>query len=271
MTAQTQSRVAAQRGDAPLISLLAPPMKAATKIYAGGLVVSDAGYAAPGRAATGLIALGIARKDVDNSTGANGDLYADVERGAFPFNNSASVDLIGQADIGKDCFIVDDNTVAKTDGYGTRSRAGRIVEVTSTEVIVEVGAGGNSPKVQPAQILTFGVDLASIPAGNYVSHILPFACRVKKIDFRVVKPATTAAKAATLTAKKGAAAFTTGGVVALTSANCTPAGAEVAGSAITLDSTTEFAAGDTLNITGSGITAFVEGTGELLVHIEQVG
>jgi hypothetical protein len=270
MTAQTQSRVAAQRGDAPLISLLAPPMKAATKIFAGALVVSDAGYAAPGRTALGLIALGVARKDVDNSAGANGDLLADIERGAFPFNNSAGVDAITQAHLGKDCYIVDDNTVALTDGYGTRSKAGRIVEVTSSAVIVEVGAAGAGTKVQPAQILTFGMDLASIPAGNYVSHVMPFACRVKKVDVRVIKPATTAAKAATLTAKKGAAALT-GGVVGLTSANCTPAGAEVAGSAITLDANSEFAAGDTLNITGSAITAFVEGTAELLVHVEQVG
>jgi hypothetical protein len=270
MTAQTQSRVASQRGDAPLISLLAPPQKGNTKLFAGALVVSDAGYAAPGRAALGLIAMGVARKDTDATGLADGAITADIERGAFPFNNSAGVDQITQADLHKDCFIADDNTVAKTDGYGTRSKAGRIVEVTSSAIIVEVGAVGHGAKAQPAQILTFGMDLASIPAGNYVSHVMPFACRVKKVDVRVIKPATTAAKAATLTAKKGAAALT-GGVVGLTSANCTPAGAEVAGSAITLDANSEFAAGDTLNIVGSAITAFVEGTAELLVHVEQVG
>lgn len=270
MTAQTASRPAAKRGLNALLTLLAPPMKAATKIYAGGIVVSDAGYAAPGRTATGLIALGVARKDVDNSAGANGDLLADVERGPFPFNNSGGGDAITLAHIGKDCFIVDDNTVALTDGYGTRSKAGRIVDVNSSEVVVEVGAAGAGTKVQPAQLLTFPVDLPSVANGDILAHAMPFACRVKKIDFVVAKPVTTGAKLATLTTKKGAAALT-GGVIALTSGACTPIGAEVAGSAITLDTNSEFAAGDVLKVTASAVTAFVEGTGSLVVHVEQVG
>ena len=43
---------------------------------------------------------------------------------ATSFANSSAGDLITIADIGKACFIVDDQTVAKTDGTGTRSRAG---------------------------------------------------------------------------------------------------------------------------------------------------
>lgn len=38
-----------------------PPVKGATTIYQGGLVVMDSGLAVPGRTAAGLIALGIAQ------------------------------------------------------------------------------------------------------------------------------------------------------------------------------------------------------------------
>lgn len=141
MAAQTASRTAPQTGDAPLVSLLSVPMKAATKAFAGGLAVSDAGYAAPGRTATGLIALGVFRKDVDNSAGGAGAVSADIERGAFPFHNSSAGDAIAQADLYQDVYIVDDNTVAKTDGSGTRSKAGRAIGfLDNGQVVVEVGA-----------------------------------------------------------------------------------------------------------------------------------
>ena len=38
-----------------------------------------------------------------------------------PFANSASGDLITAAEVGSDCYIVDDQTVAKTNGSSTRS------------------------------------------------------------------------------------------------------------------------------------------------------
>ncbi len=105
------------------------PVKAATKIYKGGLVVLDAGYAAPGRAATGLVPFGVAYDTVDNSSGAAGDKRVVCDLGIFPFKNSASADLIAQSDAGALCYIVDDETVAKTNGSSTRSIAGRIANV----------------------------------------------------------------------------------------------------------------------------------------------
>ena len=59
---------------------------------------------------------------------------------AAPDNLQAQVtaaDAITLADIGKDCFIVDDQTVAKTDGAGTRSRAGRVFDVDADGVWVD--------------------------------------------------------------------------------------------------------------------------------------
>ncbi|SMF94345.1 hypothetical protein SAMN02949497_1655 [Methylomagnum ishizawai] len=117
------------------------PVKASVKIYKGGLVVASAGYAAPGTAATGLIALGRAEETVDNSSGGNGDKNIRIRPGVFRFGNSASADAIAQADAGADCYIVDDQTVAKTNGSGTRSRAGKIHSVDSLGVWVLIGLG----------------------------------------------------------------------------------------------------------------------------------
>lgn len=129
----------ARLGDSAVPPLWKLPVKAATKIWAGSLVVIDAGYAAPGRTATGLIAAGIAQETVDNSAGAAGDKVIAVRRGVFKLGNSASGDLIAQADVGKAYYIVDDQTVAKTDATGARSLGGMVYQVESDGVFVEVG------------------------------------------------------------------------------------------------------------------------------------
>lgn len=99
-------------------------------IFAGALVCITSGTFTPGATATGLIAAGRACKPA--AAGEKGD----VEQGCFQFNNSASTDLITQADVGKDCYIVDDQTVAKTDATASRSKAGRIVAVDADGVWV---------------------------------------------------------------------------------------------------------------------------------------
>lgn len=116
------------------------PVAAATKIYAGALVVLDAaGNAEPAATATGKIAVGRAEEQVDNSAGAAADLTVKVRAGVFRFANSAAGDAITKAEIGDLCYAVDDQTVAKTDGTGTRSAAGHIVDVDTVGVWVRVG------------------------------------------------------------------------------------------------------------------------------------
>ena len=115
------------------------PVLASTKIYAGALVALDAsGWAIPGATATTLTAVGRADEDVDNSAGANGALRVKVRFGAFRYENSSGGDLIAAAEIGDDCYIVDDQTVAKTNGSSTRSVAGRIVQVDAQGVWVDL-------------------------------------------------------------------------------------------------------------------------------------
>jgi hypothetical protein len=114
------------------------PVAANRKIYAGALVALNAGYAAPGSTATGLVAVGRAEETVDNTTGGNGDRSVNVRRGVFRYANSSAADAIARTEIGKTCYIVDDQTVAKTDGTGTRSAAGKVIDVESAGVWVEV-------------------------------------------------------------------------------------------------------------------------------------
>lgn len=102
-------------------------MATASTIYGGSLVCTNAGgYLVVGSTATGLIARGVAIVKVVN-TGANGAVEAGFEEGDFEFENSAAADQLTVAEIGDTVYIVDDNTVAKTDGTGTRSAAGKLV------------------------------------------------------------------------------------------------------------------------------------------------
>jgi hypothetical protein len=86
-----------------------------------------------------LRALGVALEQVDNSTGSDGAKVVNYRKGVFSFGNSASSDEITIADKDEICFIVDDQTVAKTNGSSTRSIAGRIRGLNGSQVMVEVG------------------------------------------------------------------------------------------------------------------------------------
>ncbi|MCO5083076.1 MAG: hypothetical protein M9955_15645 [Rhizobiaceae bacterium] len=114
------------------------PMKGSTKIWNGAIVVMDSGLAVPGKTATGLVVLGIATDTVDN-TGGDGAAKVTAERGCFKFANSTSTDAIAGSEIGKDCYLVDDQTVAKTNGSSTRSVAGKVIDVDSDGVWVALG------------------------------------------------------------------------------------------------------------------------------------
>lgn len=112
------------------------PVAATVKIFGGSLVMRNAaGYLTKGATATGCIGVGRAEKTVDNTAGAAGALSLDYRLGSFLFANLAA-DLVTIADIGKPCFIADDQTVARTDGTATRSRAGIVEAVEATGVWV---------------------------------------------------------------------------------------------------------------------------------------
>lgn len=108
---------------------------ASTTIHQGALVCLNAsGYAVPGATATTLTALGRAEGNAVGGSVA-GDVRVNVKRGCFLFKNKSD-DLVTIADIGKDCYVVDDETVAKTSGTNTRSKAGIVHDVDSIGVWV---------------------------------------------------------------------------------------------------------------------------------------
>lgn len=113
------------------------------KIYPGALVVVAAGYAKPGVAGTGLLAAGVADPDnglVSDSTGiASGDMSIRVQQGVFAFTN-LSTDLVTQTEVGRNCYITDDQTVSKTSASSTKSVAGVVIAIDAIDgVYVAVG------------------------------------------------------------------------------------------------------------------------------------
>ncbi|VWX62578.1 hypothetical protein [Sphingorhabdus sp. 109] len=116
------------------------PVAAATVIYAGALVcLNAAGNAVPGSTSTTLVVDGIAEDTIDNSGGSAGDVNVPVYRpGLARFANSTSTDEITAAEIGDNCYIVDDQTVAKTNGTSTRSVAGKVEDVDAQGVWVRL-------------------------------------------------------------------------------------------------------------------------------------
>jgi hypothetical protein len=119
-------------------ALLPFPVAAGAKIFGGALaVLNAAGFAAPGSAAVGLTYLGRSEEFVDNTGGADGAKTVLVHRrDIFKWLNSGA-DPVAQADVGKIVYILDDQTVAKTNGAGARSAAGKLLGVDADGVWVE--------------------------------------------------------------------------------------------------------------------------------------
>lgn len=121
--------------DAPMIDgrIRSLPVAAGVKIFKGAIVVMSGGYAQPGTTATGLIVVGRAEIDADNTGGAAGAISVRVRKGTFAWNSGAAGDLIAEANIGAQAYVIDDNTVGLTNGGGggaaTRSVAGTIFDI----------------------------------------------------------------------------------------------------------------------------------------------
>lgn len=141
-------------GDVPVPAQVAYPVAAGVKCIQGGIAAmaisgGTAGYVKPAIAATNLVCVGRFDENFDNSTGSAGGVSTDsppgrtvcrVTSGAFWYDNSSSGDAIAQANVMGLCYLVDDATVALTDGSGARSIAGIVLAVDATKgVLVLMG------------------------------------------------------------------------------------------------------------------------------------
>ncbi len=164
MTALAKDIKTPRLGDSPLPTAFELPVVASDILYAGAMIVINAsGYAAPA-GSTGNIdgarVVGRCEKQVDNSSGSAGALTARVVPGCFRYANSSSTDALTDADIGRPCFVVDDATVARTSNRGTRTRAGKVVEVDSDGVWVELGFTSQEDGSRDVMIVA-GADLSA--------------------------------------------------------------------------------------------------------------
>ena len=113
------------------------PVGAGKKIYQGAIVVLNAGYAEAGNKAENLIAAGRAEETVDNTEGSAGDVYINVRRGVFIFDNdSTTANKVKPANLLGDCYVLDDSTVTAL-ATGA-SKAGKIVDISNDGVAVEI-------------------------------------------------------------------------------------------------------------------------------------
>ena len=93
--------------------------------------INASGLAVNGATSTTLKAVGMSEALADNSAGAASDIKVPVRRGCYKFGNSSAGDLLALLDVGASCYIVDNQTVAKTSGSATRSIAGTVRDIDS--------------------------------------------------------------------------------------------------------------------------------------------
>lgn len=148
MTALTASRLTPRRS----ADRIGRPVSLAAVIYAGSLVaLLDAdGTAVPAGTAGSGHAIGVADRDVDGSA-PHGPHYVEAECGCWRFENSTAGDEIAHVHIGQPAYIVDDQTVALTDGDGTRKLAGAIFDVDDEGVWIDVRPGAVGPRGLPGE------------------------------------------------------------------------------------------------------------------------
>lgn len=245
MSLNTNRNTAALAG----VEFLVLGVASGKRIFAGALVCALAGLAVPGAEVQGLIAVGRAEGEADNTDGGDAAITVGVRKGAFLFNNSAGGDEITEADLFKTAYIVDDQTVAKTSGAG-RSVAGKIVRIDeSGGVFVEVGVPGQDRK------LFLTVALASLKSADAKLYnvVSPVAGKVTAIR-TAINEAVTGADG-TLTGKINTVAITGGVVTQLL------AGAAIGATAVaTPTALNSVKAGDTIGLlVGGGNTATCDG------------
>lgn len=146
MTALADARLTTFAGVVPSRGTFG--IKANKRIFKGALVgIDSAGRVMPGDTiANGcLSALGKASATYDNRTGsvlggAADAVDVEVEYGVFAWKSATGGgDDIAADDVGKVCYVVDDQTVALTNGSDTRGIAGLITEVRDGQVYVWMG------------------------------------------------------------------------------------------------------------------------------------
>lgn len=198
----------------------------------GGLAMLSSGYVRPARAGQGGNDLAkiadvancrvVGFFDSSKTGGAgNGDETVDVFEAIGCLKNSAGVDAITIADVGRPCFVVDDETVALTSAGGTRPRAGIVHEVNGEGVWVDVStaAAADAPR---SIFLPWSINETDTLAGTSAELVAPASGRIARNTVIVQKAVTT-----------GGDVTATVGVTAVDGLACTIADAATKGTVVT--------------------------------------
>lgn len=116
--------------------------------------------------------------------------------------------------------------------------------------------------------ITGNLLLAGISAANVVTAFVPgHAFKILSVSAIAMVAATTSGKAATITPYIGSTAVT-GGVLALTTSSLGTKGAVQTGTTVTANN--EGSATDSITLTASSVTAFVEGSACIVLRIQNL-
>jgi hypothetical protein len=186
------------------------------------------------------------------------------------------VDVAGVSDrasIGDLVWCADDNTATLSlTASALGGPVGRLWDWRSnTDMDVKLFNNMEADQIQRGgySVYTLSILLDTVVAGDVLTTFTPgFAGRIVSVAAAVTTAVTTASDLASLNLEIGTTNVT-GGVVALTSANATPLGAVIAGSAVTAANL--FTASDTISVEGATVTDFAEGAVDLHVVMQSLG
>lgn len=140
------------------------PVDDADKIYAGAFVCVNAdGYAVAGADTAGLIFVGVAMEQKDNTSGSDGDLTVNVRRrGLFKATLGTA---ISQANVGDNVFLVDDQTVDLAANTTNDIFCGIIAGyIDSTHAWIDI-----EPAIRQADVATHIADTSGAHAASAIS------------------------------------------------------------------------------------------------------
>ena len=179
-------------------------------------------------------------------------VYGDVVAAGANLTPDANGALVTAA--GDDCVLA----IALEAGVANEIRPVLLVTRTAT---------GTTGIASGYSQLCIPVKLANIADGDILTGYVPgFAGSIESIQFFVTDPVTAPDKATKINLEI-AGTDLTGGVLSLTSANCTPLGNRVAATAIT--GANVFTAAQAIDIEAADTTAFTEGEGVLIITLKK--
>lgn len=195
------------------------PVAASEKFFFGSAVFKDeaTGYAKRPALPTD-VPLGVCELAVDNTAGAAGAKTVRWRKyGAHSFKSGTSGDALTFVDINQLVYSIDDQTVGKTDGGGTRPALGILRKIEGAQFFVEIGAGiAAGQDVLTLEAVPVGInDLTGASALTY-AVTMPFDGSIEAFYTTVEKVIATAnATLTTSIVKAGVATAVTGGVITI--------------------------------------------------------